>query len=489
MKALIVVHDNHQESNVFPLGAAYIASSLMISEVDVETFCMDVFHQTNQDLSELILNKSFDIILLGFMAPRFRRTVRELCLTIDKARGVESFFILGGYGPSAMPEYVIQETGADIVCVGEADYTITSIVNAIKGGNSRAEIQGLLSEINGIVYKNSFGSVITNDRAPKIKKLDDLPLPRWDLFPMDIYTTNLKFAGMGSDERSFPIISSRGCTDRCTFCFRLETGIRWRSPENVINEMKILNLKYGVTYFYFVDELAIVSRKQILRLTSEIKKSLPGIHYRMDCRVTLFDDEIAKALKDSGCVFLNMGFESTDQNVLDQMNKRVDVNQNAKTMEIAIKYKIGTGINFIWGMPGDNEKTLRSNAEFIKKYNQYDQVRTIRPVTPYPGSPLYDVAVSQGHLSGPGDFFDKFTNSDRYMVNFMGIPEQDIYEMLLDVNTDLIYDHFKNTNKDSTKAEEMIAALTNVYKNENFLFTGLKDTGDNSALKSKYAGM
>jgi radical SAM superfamily enzyme YgiQ (UPF0313 family) len=189
MKALIVVHDNHQESNVFPLGAAYIASSLMISEVDVETFCMDVFHQTNQELSELILNKSFDIILLGFMAPRFRRTVRELCLTIDKARGVESFFILGGYGPSAMPEYVIQETGADIVCVGEADYTITSIVNAIKVGNSRAETQGLLSEINGIVYKNSFGSVITNDRAPKIKKLDDLPLPRWDLFPMDIYTT------------------------------------------------------------------------------------------------------------------------------------------------------------------------------------------------------------------------------------------------------------------------------------------------------------
>ncbi len=99
-----------------------------------------------------------------------------------------------------------------------------------------------------------------------------------------------------------------------------------------------------------------------------------------------------------------MGFESTDQNVLDQMNKRVDVNQNAKTVEIAIKYKIGTGLNFIWGMPGDNEKTLRSNAEFIKKYNQYDQVRTIRPVTPYPGSPLYDVAVSQGHLSGPGDF-------------------------------------------------------------------------------------
>ncbi len=71
----------------------------------------------------------------------------------------------------------------------------------------------------------------------------------------------------------------------------------------------------------------------------------------------------------------------------------------------------------------------------------------------------------------------------------MGIPEQDIYEMLLDVNTDLIYDHFKNTNKDFTKAEEMIAALTNVYKNENFLFTGLKDTGDNSALKSKYDGM
>ena len=81
LKALIIVHDNHQESNVFPLGSAYIAASLQNAGVNVETYCMDVYHYTNHDLSEKLYENEYDMILLGFMVPRFRRTVRNLCGT------------------------------------------------------------------------------------------------------------------------------------------------------------------------------------------------------------------------------------------------------------------------------------------------------------------------------------------------------------------------------------------------------------------------
>ena len=481
MNALIVIHDNHQENNVFPLGAGYIASTLIKEGVNVQVYCMDVYHYSNTELEDYIKKNDFDLILLGFMVPRFRRTVRELCKVIEDFCGDDCWFVLGGYGPSAIPEYILSETGAKIVCVGESDRTIVDVIFARKGEKK-------LSDVKGIVYreKNSF---ITNERREKIKKLDELEFPAWDLFPMDVYTTNLKFPGMNSGDKAFPIISSRGCTDRCTFCFRLETGSRSRSPDNVVKEMKLLNEKYGVTYFYFVDELAIISKKQILKLALKIKNALPDIKYRMDCRVTVFDEEIALALKESGCAFLNIGFESSSQVVLDQMQKRVTKEQNVRAAEIACKYDIGIGLNFIWGMPGDNEKTLKENAEFIKKYNQYDQLRTIRPVTPYPGSPLYYKAIAENKLSGPEDFFEKFENSDRYMVNFMGIDDSDVYKALLEVNSELIKDHFINTDKDMNKANKMIAELERLYRDAEYFYTGPKNSADYAVSKNKYDGM
>jgi len=464
MNALIVVHDNHQETNVFPLGSAYIASALQQENVHVDTYCMDVYHYNNSELATHIINNHYHMILLGFMVPRFRRTVRELCKTIVRNKNDDAIFILGGYGPSAIPEYIINETLADVICIGEADFTIKEIARSLYNRDK-------FRNIDGIVWRDG-DSIITNKRRIKNKNLDLLPLPSWDIFPMDIYTTNLKYPRMKNGDKVFPLISTKGCTDKCSFCFRLESGIRKRSACNIINEMKILHDRYGVTYFHFLDELAIISKKQILNLTNEIKNNFSDIRYRMDCRVSLFDDEIAQSLKKSGCVFLNIGFESSSQLVLDQMSKRATVMQNINAAEIAIKHDIGIGVNMIWGMPGDNERTLRENASFIKKYNQYDQIRTIRPVTPYPGSPLYYKAIKEGFLDGPGDFFDKFENADRYMVNFMGIPEDDIYSMLIDVNSDLIYDHFKNTNNDMKKAEKMISDLHELYRNSSYIYTG-----------------
>ena len=485
LKALIIVHDNYQKGNVFPLGAGYISAMLRNEHVEVETFSMDVFHFTNDDLTEKLKLNSYDMVLLGFMAPRFRRTVRSLCHTIRDNIGESAWLILGGHGPSAIPEYIIEETRADIVCIGEADQTIVDLVKCKRNEVLGSSLKFPLEDVLGIVYKVD-GKIVSNHRRPRNIDLDSLPFPAWDLFPMQSYLENLKFAGMGVNDRAFPIISSRGCTNRCTFCFRLESGIRSRSVENVLEEMIALHEYYNVNYYYFADELAVFSKKRVLQLTEGIQQKLPNIHYRMDCRVTVFDEDIAKALKKSGCVFLNIGFESTSQEVLDQMHKKVTVEQNIGAAEIANKYGIGIGINVIWGMPGDNEKTLRENAEFIKKYNQYDQIRTIRPVTPYPGSSLYNLAISQNKLKGPQDFFDKFKNSDRYMVNFMGMPEDKIYELLLEVNTDLILDHFENINGDMNVAHQMIEDLSMLYSDEDYNYTGPRQLDDNSALRPKY---
>jgi hypothetical protein len=251
--------------------------------------------------------------------------------------------------------------------------------------------------------------------------------------------------------------------------------------------MKELNSRYGVNYFYFVDELAIVSRTQILRLLDLIKKELPPIKFRIDCRVTMFDDEIAITLKEAGCAFLNIGFETSSQTVLDQMNKRSSIEQNVAAAETAMRHGLGMGINMIWGMPGDTLETMRTNAAFIKRFNQYDQIRTVRPVTPYPGSPLFNMAVANGDLTGPDDFYAKFKNSDLYMVNFVGIPEEEIYKTLYEVNKDLILDHFQHTNGDMRMAEELISRFYNLYFNGATEFRGPRRLTSNNHLRADSA--
>tara|TARA_B100000315_G_C14580671_1_gene590296 strand:+ start:689 stop:2173 length:1485 start_codon:yes stop_codon:yes gene_type:complete len=453
-RVLFIIHDNYQEDNYFPLGPGYLAAVLREAGAEVSVYCMDVFHYTNEELAQYLSEREFDLIGIGFMAPRFHRTVVGVCKVVNDNKK-NAWLVLGGNGPTPISEYCIETTDADVVVLGEAEETIIELLEC------KLHASKAISELQGIAYRSG-KNVIKNSRR-KPTKIKTLPFPAWDLFPMDQYTTCLKVAGMKKGDKVFPLLSTRGCINKCSFCYRLEKGVRVRTPEHVILEMKELNEKYGVTYFEFLDEISIISKKQILKFLDLIKENFNDIRFYMECRVDVFDDDIARTLKEAGCAIINIGFESTDQNVLDLMGKNCTVEQNVRAAELCYKYGMGVGINIIWGMPGDNEKTLRDNVEFIKRYNQYDQIRTIRPVTPYPGSPLYYKAIEEGLLKGPEDFFNKFRNADLYMVNFMKIPEKEICNLLYEVNKDLILDHFKNTNNDWNEANHLIQQFYNLY--------------------------
>ena len=154
---------------------------------------------------------------------------------------------------------MLRKTKADVAVIGEGEETILEIMMAHLDGSKD------FSNIMSVAYLKQ-SVYVENPRRKTIKTLKNIPHPAWDIFPMEKYTSCLRFSRMTESDRAFPIMSTRGCTDKCSFCFRLDSGIRVRKPEDVIDEMKILYEKYGVTYFYFVDELAVVNKKQILKL-------------------------------------------------------------------------------------------------------------------------------------------------------------------------------------------------------------------------------
>lgn len=462
-KVLFIIHDVYQEDNFFPVGPGYLCAVLLQAGCDVQVYPMDVFHYTNNQLADHLEGCNYDLICCGFLAARFKETIIGLAETVNKFKK-NAWFVLGGHGPSPIADYMLKVTGADVVVIGEGENSIYELAQC-------KEARGNLADVQGIAFREGENTIFTG-RNKLFRALDKLPFPAWELFPMDKYSTCLKFAGMSSKDRAFPILSNRGCFNRCNFCYRLEKGIRSRSVENIIAEMCILQEQYGISYFFFIDELFVSSKNRVKKFAAALKKSGLKVMLNVESRVDVFDEELAEILKDMGCVFVNIGFESTSQQVLDKIGKNVTVEQNHRAAAIAKSMGIGIGLNCIWGEPGDDEKSLWGNVEFIMKYNLYDQIRTIRPVTPYPGCDLYYEAINKGLLKGPGDFFDKFRNSDLITVNFTNMPDHRCYELLLEANKRLIIDHYEHTSGNMSQAYELIEKFRQLYAGEIMNFRG-----------------
>ena len=448
---LLVVHDVYQEHNTFPLGVGYIAAMLEKNNFTVEIYCMDVFHYSNADLAKKLSKNDYEIIGVGFMSARFNETVVDLCKTINEHKK-NAWLVLGGHGASPIPEYMLDKVKCDAVAVGEAEITILEMLEDKKNGRNKR------------IYKSK-----------PIKNLDSIPFPAWHLFPMDIYTTNSHYNGMEKDDRIISMLTTRGCINNCSFCYRMEKGIRLRSNQNIINEMLQLKERYRVNCFHMADELFLVSKKRILEFERLLKENDLEIKYIANARVDIFDREIAESLKRTGCILLNVGFESSSQAVLNEMNKNTTIEENMQTLKISKELHLPVGLNFIWGFQNDTKETMMCNKELIKKYNQYCQLRTIRPVTPYPGCPLYYDAINKGLLDSPEDFFNRFKNSDLLTVNFTQYPDEQIYDWLYETNSDLIHDHYRHTNGNMDKAEDLISNFKDLYNRKTIEFRGARE--------------
>ena len=302
-RVLFIIHDLYQDDNHFPLGIGYLAAVLKKNNVTVDVYCMDIFHYSNAELSDLLKKKTYDLICVGFLAARFKETVLALCTCINQQKR-SAWLVLGGHGPTPIPEYILDTTHADVIVLGEGEETLPDLLKC------KLE-QGDLGKIAGIAYKEREIFRSTERRKP-VHNLDTIPFPEWSLFPMDEYIRNLKLFRCEPTDRCFGILTSRGCINRCNFCYRMERGIRFRSVKNVIREIRILNEQYGVNYFLMNDELFVYPKKRVFEFRDELEKIDIKIKFVCNARVDVFDEEVAMCLKDAGCQFLNFGMEPSD---------------------------------------------------------------------------------------------------------------------------------------------------------------------------------
>ncbi len=462
MKVLFVVYDNESYISWFPQGIAYLASAIKKAGHEAVIYNQDVYHFPEEHLTDYLNRNHFDAVVVSVVGGYYQyRKLLKISEAINNSTN-RPLFLIGGHGPAPEPEYFLKKTGADIVGIGEGERTIVEILEYAEGKRP-------LESIKGIAYINN-GILVKTPERELIKDLDSIPFPSYELFPMEHYVL-LRAPNIGHTERAIPILSGRGCTFKCNFCYRLDKGYRPRSVEGIIEEIRLLQKDYRVSYFLFSDELLMASEKRTVEICEGFLKAGLKIKWSCNGRLNYAKPEILKVMKKAGCVFINYGIEAVDDIVLKNMNKHLTVKQIIEGVENTLKVGISPGLNIIWGNIGDSIETLVKDVRFLLKYDDQAQLRTIRPVTPYPGSPLYYYAIEKGLLNGVEDFYEnKHTNSDLLTVNFTDLSDEKFYKALRLANRILVKNYFRKVQK------RYFDSIDDLYLNRTTNFRGFRHT-------------
>ena len=226
-----------------PIGLGYLSSSLQQKGHQV-TIVDGLKERLDLDkLEKRVLSLHPDVVCISAMSAYYPAASALSCRLVQ--RGVR--VIIGGAHATALPQQTLSETKADAVIVGYAELALCKLLN---DWDNRREIPGVYRREGAA----SLNSVITTAELPQ--NLDQLPFPDWQQMTPSSYPK----APHGAFARHFPIgviVSSRGCAYRCSFCASpaLCGGkVKFRSPENIVEEIKLLVEHFGVREIHFDDD-------------------------------------------------------------------------------------------------------------------------------------------------------------------------------------------------------------------------------------------
>ena len=309
--------------------------------------------------------------------------------------------IVGGHHPTADPEKVITESWVDVVCRGEGDEVLPEVVRRIESGESLDGIPNLLFKKNEKIVREPLLSWV--------KDLDSLPFEDHDVFDY----SNIVETRSGWAE----VIVTRGCPYRCSYCFneplfiqyrkdrqtfnghilRRKEIVRRRSVDNIIKMLMELKRKYPkIKGFTFVDDVLARKGAWFDEFSSRYQKEI-RLPYACTSQPLLFNESVAKQLKESGCKVVKMGIEAGNEQIRKKVLKRNISNEFLiNIFKIAKRNGLKPQSFNMIGIPGESfenmMETIRLNAK-IKPY-----IVWLSTFNPYPGTALYQECIKKGMI-------------------------------------------------------------------------------------------
>lgn len=350
------------------------------------------------EMIDIIQEKSPDLVLLGDMLHSyggfaiiwyFNQTAERI-----KQVSAKTKIAVGGLWYSATPQETLTSNPAiDFVIMGEEE-AFYDLVVAIDKNKPIKDVAAVASRVND--------KIVLGPRRPLMVDLDKLPIPAYDLFPMD------KYVGHTHWKPFVEMVTSRGCPSACTFCYEWcqydprspEDFLTWRakSPKRVIEEMSLLYKKYGVNVVTIQDDNFNVYPDRVEEFCN-LKKAanIPTKWVSLGRAVDWVNcEKILPLMKETGLFIGVFGIEVTTPEELKKIAKGISIDQIQKTIEILRKNNIAVVADIMVGFDYDNEKIVKERFEFTDQVDP--DILWIGYVTPAPNSPIWRIALKNNWI-------------------------------------------------------------------------------------------
>ncbi|HEY6372949.1 MAG TPA: hopanoid biosynthesis associated radical SAM protein HpnJ [Candidatus Sulfotelmatobacter sp.] len=353
--------------------------------------------------------KDYEFLVLFTSTPGFPGDIL-LARAIKNANPTIKIAFVGPH-VTVLPEKSLRDCPEiDFICRKEFDYSVTDFA---KGKP--------LADIPGVSYLKD-AKIVHNPDSPQIQNLDELP------HVTEVYKRDLDVKNYNVPFLLHPYVSlytTRGCPAQCTFCLWPQTlsGHPWRkrSSDDVAAEMaKAKQMWPDVKEFFFDDDTFNIQKARTIELCAKLKPL--GLTWSCTSRVTT-DFETLKAMKDAGCRLLIVGYESGDQQILKNIKKGATIERARQFTKDCHKLGLVIHGDFIMGLPGETHETINNTIAFAKELD----VETIQVSVAhaYPGTELYDYAVSNGFMVGDNKMVDE-GGHQLAQIQYPGLPADDI---------------------------------------------------------------
>lgn len=309
--------------------------------------------------------------------------------------------LLEGVVPTAYPQWMLEDEGADYVCQGEPYEPIVQLLAKLKKEGAGARVAP--REITG-VWARYGDDIVESVRAPMFHNVDTLPLTAWDLMPPKNYRAHHWHCFDRLDRRSpyASVFTNLGCPYGCSFCsVNVVAGgpnFRMHSPEYVMKELTLLNQQYGVANVRLLDNVFTIRLDLVEELCDRIIASGLEFNFWAYARVeSVRNPDILKKMRQAGVRWLAYGIEAAHERV----RAAVDKPSNPEIIERAVEWTKEAGIwivgNFIFGLPEDDRESMQMSLDMAKRFNF--EWANFYCAMAYPGTKLYDqVKAAGGHL-------------------------------------------------------------------------------------------
>ena len=298
-----------------------------------------------------------------------------------------------GLHPSALPEQTIQEEHTDFVCQGEGFITLVALVKLLKTDPNPDRY-----DIPGLWYQKD-GNAVANPPEPILKDLDSLPVVSWDLLPMDKYRAHNWHANFGVMPREpyGVLYTSLGCPFNCSFCalkglFNGKPGIRYRSPQKVMDDIDVLVNDYGIKNIKVLDECFGLKVDHVTEICDRIIDRGYDLNIWAYASVDTIRPQMLEKMKQAGFTWLSYGIESGSKDILKGVSKaRYGEHDIRSVVRMTKDAGINVLGNFMFGLPDDDLESMQATLELAKELNC--EYTNFYATMAYPGADLYDEAL------------------------------------------------------------------------------------------------